>query len=154
MRKLGVIAMLVATGGVAVADPNLTVSTDPIPTSPPLVLSTSLFTQPTPTITVPSLRLEAARVAQERYDGQWRYPEPGQLGGYDGTGIFFGHGYYRPRSRRAAALHGASMGATLLGEILLSTGSPLAGVGALAAGATLDAAAADSDRDAEAQRKR
>src|SRR5688572_6781738 len=132
MRTLGVIAMLVATTAVAAADPNLTVSTDPIPTSPPLVLSTSLF-KPEPV--VPSLRIEAARVVQERYDGQWRYPEPGQLGGYDGTGIFFGHGYYRPRSRRAAALHGASMGATLLGEILLSTGSPLAGVGALAAGA-------------------
>jgi hypothetical protein len=44
------------------------------------------------------------------------------------------------------------MAATLLGEILLGTGSPLAGVGAMVTGATLDAAAADADRDAEARR--
>jgi hypothetical protein len=40
----------------------------------------------------------------------------------------------------------------MLGEILLSADSPLAGVGALIGGATLDAAAADVDRDAEARR--
>jgi len=148
MRTLRIIAIVMFTAGIAGADP----STDPIPIPATLVLQTTLFEEPTPTV-VPSLRLEAARVAQERYDGQWRYPEPGELVGFDGTGIFFGHGHYRPRSRRAAALHAGSVGATLLGEILLATGSPLAGLGALATGATLDAAAADSDRDAEAARK-
>ncbi|HEY5945833.1 MAG TPA: hypothetical protein VIV40_10095, partial [Kofleriaceae bacterium] len=57
-----------------------------------------------------------------------------------------------PRTARSAALHGGSMGATILGEILIGTGSPLAGVGALVTGATLDAAGADVDRDAEARR--
>jgi hypothetical protein len=46
------------------------------------------------------------------------------------------------------------MGATLLGEVLLATGSPLAGLGALVTGATLDAAAADIDRDVEARGNR
>lgn len=64
---------------------------------------------------------------------------------------YFGWGYYRPTSRRSAALHGGAMGATLLGEILVGTGSPLAGVGAMLTGATLDAAAADTDRDAESR---
>jgi hypothetical protein len=146
MRTLRVIAIVMFMPTVAAADP------DPV-TTPTFTLQTTLFIEKTPTV-VPSLRLEAARVAQERYDGQWRYPEPGELGSYDGTGIYFGAHHYRPRTRRSAVLHGASMGATLLGEILLSTGSPLAGVGALATGATLDAAAADSDRDAEAARKR
>ncbi len=69
-------------------------------------------------------------------------------------GWFLGYGRYQPRTRRSAALHGASIGATLVGEILIGTGSPLAGVGALLTGATLDAAAADADRDSEAQRSR
>lgn len=150
MRTLRLIAIVmftsIAAPGASAADP------DPIVT-PTFTLQTTLFLEKTPT-PVPSLRIEASRVAQERYDGQWRYPEPGTLGSYDGTGIYFGAHHYRPRSARSAALHGASMGATLLGEILLGTGSPLAGVGALAAGATLDAAAADSDRDAEAARPR
>ena len=150
MRTLRIIAIVMFTGGIAAADPT---STDPVPATPTFTLQTTLFVEKTPTV-IPSLRLEAARVAQERYDGQWRYPEPGELGGYDGSGMFWGHGHYRPRSQRAASLHAGSVGAALLGEILLSTGSPLAGVGAMAAGATLDAAAADADRDAEAQRKR
>ena len=145
MRTLRIVAIVMCTGGIAAADP------DPI-TVPTFTLQTQLFTVPPPVI-VPSLRIEAARVAHERYDGQWRYPEPGELGGVDGSGFFFGHGHYRPRSGRAAALHGGAIGATLLGEILLGTGSPLAGVAALAAGATFDAAAADVDRDAEAARK-
>lgn len=143
--NLRIIAIVLFTGGIAAADP------DPTPVSvPTFTLQTAMFVEKTPTV-IPSLRLEAARVAQERYDGQWRYPEPGELGGYDG-GFYFGRGHYRPRTRRSAALHAGSAGATLLGEILLSTGSPLAGVGAMAAGATMDAAAADADRDAEAQR--
>lgn len=148
MRTLRIIAIVMFAAGTAAADP------DPTPvTVPSFTLQTALFIEKTPTV-VPSLRIEAARIAQERYDGQWRYPEPGELGSYDGTGIYFGAHHYRPRTRRSAALHAGSMGATLLGEILLSTGSPLAGVGALAAGATLDAAGADADRDAEAARKR
>ena len=62
-----------------------------------------------------------------------------------------GPGMYRPRTARSAALHGGSMAATLLGEILLQSGTPAAGVGALLTGATLDSAAADVDRDAEAR---
>ncbi|MBA3501311.1 MAG: hypothetical protein M4D80_20830 [Myxococcota bacterium] len=146
MWTLRLIAIVMFTSSIAAADP------DPIVT-PTFTLQTTLFLEKTPT-PVPSLRIEASRLAQERYDGQWRYPEPNTLGSYDGTGIFFGAGHYRPRSARSAALHGASMGATLLGEILLATGSPLAGVAAFATGATLDAAAADSDRDAEAARPR
>lgn len=149
MRTLRIIAIVMfTTTGVAAADPQ----TDPV-TTPTFTLQTTMFIEKTPTV-VPSLRLEASRVAQERYDGLWRYPEPGELGSYDGTGIYFGAHAYRPRSRRSSALHAGAVGATLLGEILLSTGSPLAGVGALAAGVTMDAAAADADRDAEAQRKR
>ena len=151
MRTLRIVAIVMCTGGIAAADPDpdLSVSSISVPT---FTLQTQLFTVPPP-VSVPSLRLEAARVAHEKYDGQWRYPEPGVLGGIDGNGIFFGHGFYRPRSDRASALHAGAIGATLLGEILLGTGSPLAGVAALAAGATMDAAAADSDRDAEAARK-
>ena len=141
-----IIIAIVCTSGIAAADP------DPV-SVPNFTLQTTLFLEKTPVV-VPSLRIEASRVAQERYDGQWRYPEPGELGSYDGTGIFFGAAHYRPRTARSAALHAGSVGATLLGEILMSLDSPLAGVAALATGATLDAAAADSDRDAEAARKR
>jgi hypothetical protein len=141
MRAFFAIAFLAAP---AAADP----TPDPVPT---LTLQTTMFDEPTPAPQVPSLRIEAARVAAERFQDSWRYPEPGELGGYDGAGWYFGNGHYRPRSRRAAALHGGAAGATLLGEILLSTGSPLAGVGALAAGATMDAAAADVDNDNEAR---
>jgi hypothetical protein len=144
-----VIVVLIATTSLASADP----ATDPVAV-PTLTLQTSMFDEPTPPAPVPSLRLEAARVAQERFQEQWRYPEPGTLGGYDGTGMFWGHGHYRPRTKRAAALHGGAIASTLLGEILLSADSPLAGVGALVTGATLDAAAADADRDAEARSKR
>ena len=147
MKTLRIIGIVMLTASVAAADP----TSDPVST-PTFTLQTTMFNEKTPTV-VPSLRLEASRVAQERYDGQWRYPEPGELGSYDGTGIYFGAHHYRPRTRRSAALHAGSMGATLLGEILLSTGSPLAGVGAMAAGATMDAAGADADRDAEAARK-
>jgi hypothetical protein len=107
---------------------------------------------PIPAAPVPSLRLEAARVAGEVFDNSWRLPDTSPLLAIDGGGWWIGHGRYRPGSGRAAALHGGSMAATFLGELLLATDSPLAGVGALVTGATLDAAAADADRDAEAQR--
>jgi hypothetical protein len=102
---------------------------------------------------VPSLRIEAARVAAERFEDSWRYPDAEPIWGIDGGGLWLGGaGHYRPRSRRAAALHGGSMAATLLGEILVGSDSPLAGVGALLTGATLDAAAAEADDAAEARR--
>ncbi len=150
LRSFAIIVMMVGT---AAADPTPSPSTtsSSIAVTTPLVLTPlTLFEVPQPV--VPSLRLEAARVAAERYQDTWRYPEPGAIAGFDGSGWFMGVGYYRPRTRRAAALHAGSMGATLLGEILLSTDSPLAGIGALATGATLDAAAADADRDAEARK--
>jgi hypothetical protein len=103
---------------------------------------------------VPSLRLEAARIAGERFENDWRYPEPGPIFGFDDGMWFMGYGHYHPRTKRSAALHGGSMAATLLGEILLESGTPAAGVGLLLTGATLDAAAADVDRDAEARRPR
>lgn len=134
----------------AAADPVST--TPPGDPHPPLVLSPlPLFDAPTPTA-VPSLRIEAARVAAERFADSWRYPEPGPLLGYERGAWFVGTGFYRPRSRRAAALHTGSVAATILGEVLVGLDSPLAGVGALLTGATLDAAAADADRDAEASR--
>ena len=90
----------------------------------------------------------------ERSDGDWRYPEPGPVLGYDDGAWFMGYSHYRPRTARSAALHGGSMAATLLGEILLSADTPVAGVGALLTGATLDAASADVARDAEARQGR
>jgi hypothetical protein len=127
-----------------------TASADP-PQRPTLVLSGFTFTDPTPQLPPVSLRIEAARVAAERFEDSWRYPEPGPIIGLDGNAWFVGAGHYHPRTARSAALHGGSMAATLAGEILVGTGSPLAGVGALLTGATLDAAAADVDRDAESR---
>jgi hypothetical protein len=152
MRHLLIIAMTVGT---AYADPTPTFSatTTSTTTSSQLTLTPlSLFDTPQPI--VPSLRLEAARVASERYQDTWRYPDQEAIIGMDGNGWFFGVGHYRPRTARSAALHAGSVGATLLGEILLSVDSPLAGLGALATGATLDAAGADADRDAEAAQPR
>jgi hypothetical protein len=105
-----------------------------------------------PTLPVPSLRLEAVRIAGERFDLDWRYPEPGPLFGSEGGQWFIGYGHYRPLTRRSAALHGGSVAATMIGEILMSADTPLAGVGAMLTGMTLDAAAADVDRDAESRR--
>ena len=102
---------------------------------------------------VPSLRLEGLRIAGERVDSDWRYPTPGAVFGLDTSGGWFlGYGRYQPRTARSAALHGGSVAATLIGEILLRSGTPAAGVGVLLTGATLDAAAADADRDAESRR--
>jgi hypothetical protein len=149
------VAICLASAGTAVADPTAdptVTASDPLPlfsTQPALRRPT--FDRP-PSAPVPSLRLEAVRVAGERWANDWRYPEPGPIIGFDGGLWYVGTGYYRPRSARAAALHGASVTATILGEILLAADSPLAGVGALLTGATLDAANADADRDAEAAR--
>ena len=148
--------MLIATTAAADPKPNVppvtSISTSTITTPSSLTL-TPLTLVEVPQPVVPSLRIEAARVAAERYQDTWRYPEPGALTGFDGSGFFIGAGYYHPRSRRSAALHAGAAASSLLGEILLATDSPLAGLGALATGATLDAAAADSDRDAEARKK-
>lgn len=150
-RFVVVVVAVFATTGTAAADPPAP-SPTPSPAAAPLVLQPlALFDLPTPPA-VPSLRIEAARVAAERFAESWRYPEPGPLLGIDNGDWFFGYGHYRPRTARSAALHGGSVAATLLGEILLAVDSPLAGVAALATGATLDAAAADVDRDAEARR--
>ncbi len=159
--RLFAIVVLVATTGTAAADPPAPATANPpapatanppAPTAPFLVLQPlALFDVPAPPAE-PSLRIEAARVAAERFAESWRYPEPGPLLGVDHGDWFIGYGHYRPRTARSAALHTGSVAATLLGEILLAVDSPLAGVAALATGATLDAAAADVDRDAEARR--
>ena len=149
--RVASLALVLIVAGPAFADP------DPAPaptTTPPPQLSAFLFTVDIPPPPPLSLRIEAARVIGQNFENSWRYPEPGTLGGVDGGSWFLGYGHYRPRTHRSAALHGASIGATLAGEILLGTGSPLAGIGALLTGATLDAAAADVDRDSEAQRSR
>lgn len=114
---------------------------------PPAVL----LLPPTPP-DVPSLRIEAARVASERFEDSWRFPDVGPLFGVDGGLWFVGYGRYHPRSARAAALHGGSVAATLIGEILLQADSPIAGIGAMLTGATLDAASSDADKHAEARR--
>ncbi len=153
MRRLGCIALaLLGSAGIALADP----PADPQPaaqaqplTRTPSVAPFLVFDPPPPP--VKSLRLEALRVAGERVDSDWRYPDPGPVFGYQKGSWFVGYDYYHPRTRRSAALHGGSMASTLLGEILLDSGAPVAGVGALLTGATLDAAAADVDRDAEAR---
>jgi hypothetical protein len=136
------LVVLVLATSTAYADP---------PQRPQLTLSPFMMSEPTPQLPPVSLRIEAARVVAERFEDNWRYPDPGAMVGLDGNGWFIGAGHYRPRTSRSAALHGGSIAATMAGEILLGTGSPLAGVGALLTGATLDAAAADVDRDAESR---
>jgi hypothetical protein len=157
MSFLRPFAIIVVSAASAAADPGppppvTSVTTSNVTTPANLTLTPlTLFEVPQPI--VPSLRIEAARVAAERYQDNWRFPEPGALAGFDGSGFFIGAGYYRPRTARSAALHAGAAASSLLGEILLATDSPLAGLGALATGATLDAAAADADRDAEARKK-
>ncbi len=147
---------LVAFAGTALADPPT-----PAPASPPAAAPASsllppsvLILPPTPPTPAeaPSLRVEAARSAFEQFEDSWRFPDAGPLFGIDGGRWFVGHGHYHPRSARAAALHGGSIAATILGEILLQADSPIAGLGAMLTGATLDAATADADRAAEARR--
>ncbi len=148
MRLLAIaVAVTSSTAGADPAPPSPLRVRDPAATSFVLTPLT-LFEVPKPP-TVPSVRLEAVRVAAERFGDNWRYPDPGPLVGLDGSGWFVGQGYYRPLSSRSGALHTGSVAATLLGEILLSADSPLAGLGALVTGVTLDAATADADRDAE-----
>ncbi len=149
--------LLATLASTAYADDPVSPAGNPTPVSTPQPLTRTPTVQPflvfdPPPKPVPSLRLEALRIAGERADNDWRYPTPEPLFGYEG-GWFMGYGVYRPRTARSAALHGGSMAATLLGEILLESGTPAAGVGALLTGATLDAAAADVDRDAEARRR-
>ncbi len=151
--------LLAILAGTAYADdPATTPSANPTPAGNPQSLSRTPSVQPflvfdPPPPLVKSLRLEALRVAGERADNDWRYPTPEPIFGYQDGGWFMGYGAYRPRTARSAALHGGSIAATLLGEVLLESGTPAAGVGALLTGATLDAAAADVDRDAEARRR-
>jgi hypothetical protein len=162
--RTGCIGLLLVAGiGTAVAQPKPAPKPAPAPpapsTSSPTSSSTSsllapglLLLPPTPP-DIPSLRIEAARVAAQRFEDSWRYPDVEPvfvLSG--GMWMMGGNGRYRPRSARAAALHGGSMAATLLGEILIHANAPVAGVGALLTGATLDSAAADADRNAEARR--
>jgi len=152
MRRAPV-AVVLFLAGPALADPNPATAPAPAATAtpPPPQLSAFLFVD-IPPPPPPSLRIEALRVTHENWENSWRYPEPGPILGVEGGLWFMGDGHYRPRTRRSAALHGASIGATIAGEVLLGSGSPLAGIGALLTGVTLDAAAADADRDAESRR--
>jgi hypothetical protein len=150
------ITTLLLGAGVAAADPDPAVSSDPAPSAPVRTapsISPLIFVDVPPPPPPPSLRIEAARVAAERFGDTWRYPEPGPLFTSDGGLWSFGAYYYRPRTAKSAALHGGSVAASIAGEILMSAGSPLAGVGAFLAGATMDAAAADVDRAAERSRR-
>lgn len=154
MGSLRIALALVTMAGTAHADPAATppAAAAPPPATTPVVIS-PLLVFDVPARPPPSLRLEAVRVAGERADSDWRYPEPGSVFGVEHGAWFMGYGHYRPRTKRSAALHAGSIGATILGEILLQSGTPAAGVGALLTGATLDAAAADVDRDAESRRR-
>ncbi|HEY5923762.1 MAG TPA: hypothetical protein VIV11_18900 [Kofleriaceae bacterium] len=163
--------LLVSIAGTAAADPAAkpqppskpatappsapapTTVNDPQPlTRAPTVAPFLVFDPPPPP--VKSLRIEALRIAGERSEADWRFPEPEPIMGFRSDGSFFmGYPQHRPRNARSAALHTGAAASTLLGEILLGTGAPIAGVGAMLTGATLDAAAADVDRDAEARRK-
>ena len=153
-----VLALMTSIAMPAAADPPAAQSpppaADPAPqplTRTPSVAPYLVFDPPPPS--VPSLRLEALRIAGERADNDWRFPTPEPIFGWQEGGFFIGYGHYRPRTARSAALHGGSIASTLLGQILLESGTPAAGVGMLLTGATLDAAAADVDRDAEARRR-
>lgn len=144
--------VLVAVAGTAVADPPPAApAAAPAAPASSLLPPGVLLLPPTPP-DIPSLRIEAARVAFQRFEDSWRFPDVEPLLGIDGGLWFVGQGRYRPRSARAAALHSGSIAATLVGEILLAADSPLAGIGAMLTGATLDAATADADRAAEARR--
>src|SRR5687768_2332515 len=77
-------------------------ASDPQPiTRTPTVQPFLVFDPPPPL--VPSLRLEALRIAGERADNDWRYPEPGPVLGFDDGRWFMGYGHYRPRTKRSAA---------------------------------------------------
>lgn len=159
MSRVSLFVVLLASG-TAVADPapaptakSPAAKSSAAPSAVTAPVIAPLLITDMPTLPVPSLRLEAVRIAGERADSDWRYPDPGMILGGNGNQWFLGYGHYRPRTARSAALHGGSMAATIAGQILMSADSPLAGVGALLTGATLDAAAADVDRDAESRRR-
>lgn len=147
MRALGASLVIVATAGMAVADPATPPKLAPLATKPTSsVLPPSvLLLPPTPVKPEVSLRIEAAKVAAQRFEDSWRYPDVEPFFGIGGDGMFIGAGHYHPRTARSAALHGGSVAATMIGEILLSADSPVAGIGAMLTGATFDAAAADAD---------
>ncbi len=150
MRSSLIIAMV--SIGTAHADPATSTA---LPQPPFLSLQPMpMFSDPAPIPTVASLRLDAARAAAEVFENSWRYPDASPLFTIVGGSWFVGGGRYTPRSGRAGSLHTGSVVATFVGELLIASGSPLAGVGAMVTGVTLDAAAADADRDAEAARKR
>lgn len=96
---------------------------------------------------IKSLREEGARIIATMEQGE-RFPMVEPLISIDGT-LDFG---WSPRGR-AGKLHAAAMTATFVGEMLLGLGaSPFAAVGALAVGATLDAASSDAADAQEAAR--
>jgi hypothetical protein len=129
-HRMKAIALVLTLGLVtaAHADPVLTRASDP----------------PKP---VKSLREEGARIVATMEEGE-RFPMVAPLLTLDGRDTFG----WSPRGR-AGTLHAGAMTATFIGEMLLGLGaSPFAAVGALAVGATLDAAASDASRDQEAAR--
>ena len=150
MRYAPLLVVLMASPALADDDP--APSTMQGKLTPPPQLTAFQFAVDVPPPPPVSLRLDAVRAINENWENSWRYPQPGPLFGVDSGTFFIGNGYYRPRTARSAALHGGSIAATMAGQILLGTGSPLAGVAGLLTGATLDAAAADADRDAESRR--
>lgn len=96
---------------------------------------------------IKSLREEGARIVATMEEGE-RFPMVTPLISLDGTENFG----WSPRGR-AGTLHAGAMTATFVGEMLLGLGaSPFAALGALAVGATLDAAASDAAHDQEAAR--
>ncbi|MBA3452815.1 MAG: hypothetical protein H0T42_06980 [Deltaproteobacteria bacterium] len=96
---------------------------------------------------IKSLRAEGARIIATMEIGE-RFPMVSPIITLDGSEDFG----WNPRGR-AGNLHAAAMGATFVGEMLLGLGaSPFAAIGALAVGATLDAAASDAAHDQESVR--
>jgi hypothetical protein len=94
---------------------------------------------PTPTsVTAESLREQAIRVATERVAVQSHAELDISLAPYQIKRLTAGG--------RVGKLEGGAAAATFVGEMILAFGgSPLAALGALATGATLDAAAADAE---------
>ncbi len=96
---------------------------------------------------IKSLREQGARIVATMEEGE-RFPMVTPLISLDGTQDFG----WSPRGR-AASLNAGAMTATFIGEMLLDLGaSPFAALGALAVGATLDAAASDTVHEQEAAR--
>ena len=66
LRSLGIVALLTTQA-----------AADPTPDPPTYVLQPVALWTPRPQPIAPSLRLEAARVINERFGDTWRYPDPG-----------------------------------------------------------------------------